>query len=90
MQVALKRFIDDIAVEAIEKNIIAKLDDILSPIKITYLPADVVTSVAGESEGSRAKRTQLTNQLNVLIQGSETCKRFMVWRLQGMYDDNLH
>ncbi|KAF2259691.1 hypothetical protein CC78DRAFT_524429 [Lojkania enalia] len=85
-QVALKRFVDDIAVEAIETNIIAKLDDILSPIKVTYLTADVVASVAGESEESRAKRKQLMNQLDMLVRGSETCKRFMVGRLQGTYD----
>ena len=73
--------------EAIETNIIAKLDDILSPIKVTYLPAEVVTSIAGESEESRAKRKQLTSQLDVLVRGSETCKRFMVGTLQGTYDN---
>jgi len=64
----------------------AKLNNILSPIKITYLPADVVTSVAGESEESCVKRKQLTNQLDVLVRGSETCRRFMVGRLQGTYE----
>ncbi|KAF1939031.1 hypothetical protein EJ02DRAFT_409403 [Clathrospora elynae] len=85
-KVALKRFVDDIAVEAIETNIIAKLADILSPIKVAYLAADVVTSVAGESEESCAKRKQLTNQLDVLVRGSATCKRFMVGTLQSTYD----
>lgn len=82
---AFKRFIDDIAVEAVESNIIAKLDDILSPITVTYLRAGIVTSVADESEESRARRKQLTNQLNVLVQGLETCKRFVVGTLQGTY-----
>jgi hypothetical protein len=85
-KVALKRFVDDVAVEVIETNIIAKLDDILSPIKVTYLAADVVTNVAGESEGSRVRRKQLTDQLDVLVRGSETCKRFMVGRFQGTYE----
>ncbi|PSN58785.1 hypothetical protein BS50DRAFT_449279, partial [Corynespora cassiicola Philippines] len=52
-KVALKRFVDDIAVEAIETKIIARLRDILSPIKVIYLAADVVKGVAGESEESR-------------------------------------
>ncbi|KAH8704460.1 hypothetical protein GQ44DRAFT_716700 [Phaeosphaeriaceae sp. PMI808] len=64
----------------------AKLDDILSPIKITYLATEVVTRVAGESEESRAKRKQLANQLNVLIKGSETCKKFMVGTLPGTFN----
>ncbi|EUC26680.1 hypothetical protein COCCADRAFT_113654, partial [Bipolaris zeicola 26-R-13] len=81
--VALKRFVDDIAVEAVEKDIIAKLSDIVSPIRVTSLASDVVTDIAGESEGSRAERSQLETQLGVLVQGLETCKRFMVEMLQG-------
>jgi len=84
--VALKRFIDDIAVEAIETKMISKLEGILSPIRVAYLTADVVTSVAGESDESRARRKQLTHQLDVLIKGSETCKKFMLARLQGTCD----
>jgi hypothetical protein len=42
-QVAFKRFVDDIAVEAVETNLIARLGDILSPIKVTYLADDIVT-----------------------------------------------
>jgi hypothetical protein len=46
----------------------------------------VVTSIAGESYERQEKRRQLTNQLDVLTQGSETCKRFIVGTLQGTYD----
>jgi predicted ATPase len=83
-QVACKRFIDDVAVEAVETSLLAKLSDILSPLKVTYLAADEVTSVAGESDESRAKRKQLTNQLDVLVHGLETCKKFVVGTLHGM------
>jgi hypothetical protein len=41
------------------------------------MPASLVTSIAGESEENRAQREQLTRQLDVLIKGSETCKRFI-------------
>jgi hypothetical protein len=82
-QVAFKRFVDDIAVEAVETNLIARLGDILSPIKVTYLADDIVTSIAGESEQSRSQRKQLTNQLDVLVQGLETCKRFVVGNVHG-------
>jgi hypothetical protein len=82
-QVAFKRFVDDVAVEAVETNLIAKLSEILSPVEVTYLTADTVTSVAGESEQSRSKRKQLTNQLDVLVQGLETCRQFVVGNLHG-------
>ncbi|KAG9196799.1 hypothetical protein G6514_004203 [Epicoccum nigrum] len=80
---AFKRFVDDVAVEAVKTNLIAKLGDILSLTKVTCLTADVVTSVAGESEQSRSKRKQLKNQLNVLVQGLETCRQFVVGNLHS-------
>jgi hypothetical protein len=84
-QVAFKRFVDDIAVEAVEINLIRKLGDILSPIKVACLAPDIVTSVAGESDENRAKRRQLMNQLDVLVQGLQTCRKFMVGTSQGMF-----
>jgi hypothetical protein len=59
------------------------LNDILSPIKITSLATDVVTSIAGESEERQEKRMLLTNQLDVLVQGSEICERFVVRTLES-------
>ncbi|PVH90455.1 hypothetical protein DM02DRAFT_547744, partial [Periconia macrospinosa] len=83
--VALKRFIDDITVEAIETDIIAHLDTLISPIDMAYLPTDVVTNIAGESDNSRVRREQLTHQLDVLVKGSEICKSFMLKKLQGKF-----
>lgn len=71
--------------EAIETNLISKLGDVLSPIKVAYLAPDVVSSVAGESDESRAKRRQLMNQLDVLVQGLQTCKTFVVGTWQGTF-----
>lgn len=82
-QVALKRFIDDIAIEVIEAKLISPLYDIFSPITVTSMPADLVTRIAGESEENRAQREQLTRQLDVLMKGSETCKRFIGIRVLG-------
>lgn len=50
---------------------------------------DLVTSMAGESEESRAQREQLAKQLDVLTKGSETCKRFIGVRLLGKIDPGL-
>ncbi|KAI4219206.1 MAG: hypothetical protein L6R40_008733, partial [Gallowayella cf. fulva] len=47
------------------------------------MPADLVTRIAGESEQNRAQREQLNKQLDVLVKGSETCKRFIGVRLLG-------
>ncbi len=52
-QVALKRFVDDIAVEVIEAKLISHLYDIFSPMTVISMSADLVTSIAGESEENR-------------------------------------
>ena len=83
VQVALKRFIDDIAIEVIEAQLISPLGDIFSPVAVSAMPADLVTCIAGESEGNRTQREQLTKQLDVLMRGSDTCKRFIGVRLFG-------
>lgn len=88
-KVALERFVDDIAIEVIEAKLISSLHDIFSPITVTSMPADLVTSVAGESEENRAQREQLTKQLEVLVKGTETCKRFIGVRILDADDNTI-
>jgi len=47
------------------------------------MPDDLVTRIAGESEENRAQREQLAKQLDVLMKGADTCKRFIGVRLLG-------
>ena len=56
----------------------------LFPIRVSNLASDTTTTVAGESDESHAKRKALTSQLNLLMQGLETCKRFVVGTSHGM------
>ena len=77
----MKRFIDDIANEVIEAKLISPLGGIFTPVAVSAISADLVTSMAGKSEENLAQRAQLTKQLDVLIIGSETCKRFIGVRI---------
>ncbi|CAF9942508.1 hypothetical protein IMSHALPRED_003852 [Imshaugia aleurites] len=86
-KVALERFIDDIANEVIEAKLISPLGGIFTPVAVSAMSADLVTSMAGESEENRAQREQLTKQLDVLTKGSDTCKRFIGVRLLSTDDD---
>lgn len=79
----MKRFIDDIAIEVIEAKLLSPLGDLFSPLSVSAMPFDLVTRIAGESEQNRAQREQLNKQLDVLVKGSETCKRFIGVRLLG-------
>ena len=73
----MKSFVDEIAIEVIEVNLMSPLHGIFSPMTVSSMPADFVTVIAGESEENRAQREQLTKQLDVFMKRSETCKRFV-------------
>jgi hypothetical protein len=79
-KVALKRFIDDVAVEVIEAKLVSALDKILDPVSVYQMPTDQVSRIAGEPEETRIEREQLNRQLEVLRNGLDTCKRFVGFR----------
>ncbi|KAI0392169.1 dynamin family protein [Xylariaceae sp. FL0594] len=83
--VALKRVIDDVAIEVVERKLMVALSDILSPVAVFEMPEDLVSFIAGESQESRAERLTLSKQLEVLTKGSETCKRFAKVRLGNQF-----
>ncbi|KAK0620856.1 P-loop containing nucleoside triphosphate hydrolase protein [Immersiella caudata] len=82
-KVALKRFIDDIAVQVIEEKLVAQLHNILSPVSIFKMSDDQISGIAGDSEESKSRREQLNRQLSVLRNGLETCKRFVGMKFAG-------
>ncbi|KAH6632477.1 P-loop containing nucleoside triphosphate hydrolase protein [Chaetomium tenue] len=82
-KVALKRFMDDVAVEVIEAKLVSAIDDIFSPVKVYQMSPELVSRIAGESEDSRTEREQLSRQLAVLGNGLLTCKRFAGFRVGG-------
>ena len=61
----------------------SSLGNMFSPIAVSIMPVDLVTRIAGESDENRAQREQLTKQLEVLVKGSDTCKRFIGVRKLG-------
>ncbi|KAL2362838.1 hypothetical protein RJZ56_004253 [Blastomyces dermatitidis] len=84
-KVALKRFIDDVAIEIIEMKLVSALGALLSPITVFNMPDDIVTRIAGESEEHRAEREELNKQLDILAKGAFTCKQFIGNR--GLFKD---
>ncbi|KAM3508225.1 hypothetical protein MY11210_006825 [Beauveria gryllotalpidicola] len=75
-KVALKRFIDDVAVEAVEACLLDKLTEIMDPSSIFMMSEAEVASIAAETEESRTARESLRTKLKILKGGSETCKKF--------------
>ncbi|ORY60239.1 dynamin family protein [Pseudomassariella vexata] len=84
-KVALKRFIDDVAIEIIETNMISALIDVFSPVSVYGMSPRLVARIAGESKDNATQRENLRKQLDILQKGSDTCKRFIGVRIGGMF-----
>ncbi|KAF3765411.1 hypothetical protein M406DRAFT_345845 [Cryphonectria parasitica EP155] len=75
--VAMKRFVDDVAVEVIEVCLVSVLGDVWSPTGVYKMAPDLVSSIAGESEEAQSQREQLMRQVGILSKGAEICKGFV-------------
>ncbi|KAF4471346.1 Interferon-induced GTP-binding Mx [Fusarium albosuccineum] len=75
-KVAMKRFIDDVAVEVIEAGLAAELGKIIDPVSVSIMSTDELNKIAGETEASRAFRKDLQTELTVLKDGMNICKQF--------------
>ncbi|KAK7751822.1 hypothetical protein SLS62_006308 [Diatrype stigma] len=81
--IAVKRFIDDVAIQVIEENLLSTLPNILSPVSVFNMQPELVALIAGESQQSRAQREELVKKIEVLKNGSVTCNRFIQLRRGG-------
>lgn len=72
----MKVFVDNVAAQAVETCLLARLNEILSPTSISEMDEGLVTAVAGEPEESQVEREQLSRKLAVLKSGLEICKRY--------------
>lgn len=46
----MKVFVDNVAAQAVEACLLARITEVLSPTSILEMPADLVTAIAGEPE----------------------------------------
>ncbi|TGO18613.1 hypothetical protein BPAE_0372g00010 [Botrytis paeoniae] len=72
----LLRFIDDLAVEAIEDTLVSHLHAVFPPLSVISMDDTLVTDVSGETESNRGQREQSIKKLELLEKGLEICKHF--------------
>ncbi|KAB8214697.1 P-loop containing nucleoside triphosphate hydrolase protein [Aspergillus novoparasiticus] len=87
-KVALKRFIDGVAIEVIETNLIKPLVDMFAPLLVFDMADDLATRIAGESIENKSLRDQLSRKLHILRKGSETCTMFIGIRGLDIIEDD--
>ncbi|KAK7962014.1 uncharacterized protein PG986_002839 [Apiospora aurea] len=76
-KVALKKFIDDFEVNAVEVYLMQKLPDIFSPLVVMGLTDEIVSDIAGESEEGKQERRKLEAKMAALTKGEELMILFL-------------
>ena len=88
-KVALKTFVDNVAVRVIEAFLIGDIWNIFAPSDIMKMSDELVTSIAAESPESRALRQQLQRKLDTLRKGLEICQRYSSHRARHITEEKV-
>ncbi|KAF8243575.1 Dynamin family protein [Wilcoxina mikolae CBS 423.85] len=84
-QVASKTFVDNIAVQVIERHLLHELWTVFSPISVMSMPDNFVSAIAGESSEHQNRRHSLEVKKEVLMEGLKICRE----ALPGMVVEEL-
>ncbi|KAF3025031.1 hypothetical protein E8E14_014332 [Neopestalotiopsis sp. 37M] len=68
-QIALKKFVDDVSVNAIEACLVQQLPEVFSPGVVWDLTEEEIEQLGSEASSTITERADLTKKLNVLEQG---------------------
>ena len=72
----MKLFMDNVPTLAIQAPIVRKLDEIMCPTSVFRMDAEIITSIAGESEEKVHEREEVISKLAVLEAGARICKQY--------------
>ncbi|KAK8090772.1 hypothetical protein PG994_000277 [Apiospora phragmitis] len=74
--VALKKFTDDVSVNAVEACLIQKLPDVLSPEVVWDLSDEQIDQLGSEDDSTITERNEVTKKLGILEQGLQDLDAF--------------
>ena len=83
-KVALKTFVDNVAVQAVESVLVADLADLISPSYVVQMESELISRIAAEPPENQDQRERLSRKLAVLQSGAEICKRYIGRTTSGM------
>lgn len=87
----MKKFVDDISVQAVEQCLIQKLPTLFCPQTVHDFSDGEVARHAAESEGTTEERAKCDEKLEILEAGLRDLKRIDKHRLisKGMVDESI-
>ncbi|POR33766.1 Interferon-induced GTP-binding protein Mx3 [Tolypocladium paradoxum] len=77
---SLRTFTDNVVNLAIEGCLICDIPDILTPAKVDRMSKETLSELAAESEDAQSRREHLQEEIEILRQGLEQCRRSLVGR----------
>ncbi|KAK5102584.1 hypothetical protein LTR70_000442 [Exophiala xenobiotica] len=83
-QVALKQFVDDFAVHAVEQALLVKIENLFTPGSIFELEDELIADIAGETEQSQIERESSEAKLRMLRKALDILKRLDRGHTQSM------
>jgi hypothetical protein len=81
-KVALSRFIDNVAIQVIERHLMRDLGDIFSQMKVSDMSPEMILAIAGEDTEQQRKRNELEGKVESLEEGLKICTTSF-YRQQG-------
>lgn len=75
IQVALHIFVDNVATLAVESCLVSCLPEIFCPTVVSDMPDEILSSLASESEDTKAERQRLQDRLKSLKDGHRIVRR---------------
>lgn len=84
-KVATKVFIDNVAVQVVERQVVGGLWEIFSPSSVAAMTAEMISSIAEESVEDQHLRKRLEMKLKSLQMGMEVCRGTMKGIKAGVY-----
>lgn len=73
-KVATKVFIDNVAIQVVELQVVSRLWEIFSPSSVVAMTAEMISSIAEESVEDHQLRKRLEAKLKSLQMGMEVCR----------------
>ncbi len=74
LQVALKTFVDNIAIQVIQRRIVRQLWEVFTPISVAAMGSGVIAKITAEPNSDQKRRAQLQFRTAKLREGLDICE----------------
>jgi hypothetical protein len=85
----LKTVVDNVAIYAIEQNLLVGLEELFSPSEMMSMDDELIRIVSVELPENERLRPQTAQKLKILQEGLATVQTYALRKRKGQHDDIL-